>query len=104
MDRILPAANILAGLIGIVCCIHVWVKMFRRGERDRGIISRIVPPLIGFLLSRPPFCVVGLLLTWFRDVWKRTEWDLHKVMTVWSMCLFVSFLVYGEGTSAWGLR
>ncbi len=81
----------ILGIGSLVCFILVLIKMFQQGQTGLGIACIVLA-----------FCAgIGVLIAFIYGWFKAREWDLQKVMMVWSgilvahVLLVIIFMVLG---------
>ncbi len=81
----------ILGIASLVCFILVLIKMFQQGQTGLGVACIVLA-----------FCAgIGALIAFIYGWVKAREWDLQKVMMVWSgivvanILLFIIFMVLG---------
>jgi hypothetical protein len=81
----------ILGIGSLVCFILVLIKMFQQGQTGLGIACIVLA-----------FCAgIGALIAFIYGWFKAREWDLQKVMMIWSgilaahLLLVIIFMVIG---------
>jgi hypothetical protein len=70
------------GIASLVCFVLVLVQMFKHDQTGLGIACIVLI-----------FCGIGPLIAFVYGWIKNKEWNLQKIMLIWSACIAVSILV-----------
>src|SRR5262245_26992820 len=83
MLPLVQVLNAILSLIGFVCSILVVIEMFQRGKTGPGLASTL-----GLLA-----CGLGALFAFIYGWIKAAEWNIKKVMLVWTGCIVVNIVL-----------
>jgi NhaP-type Na+/H+ or K+/H+ antiporter len=87
MEWALMGIGGIFGLVALVCCIMVIVKMFQNNLTGLGIGS-----IVGIFV-----CGIGYILTLVFGWKNKDAWGLEKVMPIYTISLILCFILYGAG-------
>lgn len=74
---------LLMGIVHLVCLVMVIVKMFQQGETGLGIACVVLS-----------FCTgIGVLIAFVYGWVKSSQWELKKVMVIWTAVLAVNLVL-----------
>ena len=77
--------GIVVGLASLVFFVLVVIQMFKRDQSNLGIICIVLT-----------FCTgIGPLIAFVYGWMKATEWDIKKIMTYWTICFVLQFVLIG---------
>jgi hypothetical protein len=82
VDQIVLALNSITGLVELVCCIMVIVKVFQSGQTGLGI---------GLTFLTCP-CLIGGLITFIYGWVKAGEWKITNLMLVWTGAFVINVI------------
>ncbi|GAF93985.1 unnamed protein product, partial [marine sediment metagenome] len=74
----------IAGIGGLICFIMLVIEMFKRGQQTMGIVVIITL-----------FCGIGSLIALVIGWMNAKEWNITKLMTIYTACLVGSFVLNG---------
>ncbi len=74
---------VASGIVSLVCLILVLVKMFQNNEVTMGVVCIVLTVL----------CGIGPLVTFVYGWIKSAEWNIQKIMLIWTACFIVNLLL-----------
>jgi hypothetical protein len=89
MGALITLVAAVCGIASLVCFILVVVKMFQKGETGIGIAC-----IVGIFL-----CGIGGIVAFVYGWIKSGEWQLQKIMLVWTACIVVNILLQIVGVA-----
>ncbi len=85
MGYLLIALGTVAGIGCLICFILVVIEMFKRDQQALGIIC-----VVGVIV-----CGIGPLIAFIYGWVKAKEWNITKLMTIYTACVIGSIVLNG---------
>jgi len=86
MEYVLFGLGLITGIGGLICFIMVVIEMFKREQQAMGVVC-----IVGI------FCGIGSLIALIFGWVKAKEWNISKLMTIYTVCFVASCVLYGAG-------
>jgi len=89
MGFLLSAIAGVCGLVSLVCFVMVLLAMFKNDQAVLGIIC-----IVAFF-----FCGFGMLVAFIFGWIKASQWDIQKIMLVWTVAGILGMILGGSSFS-----